>query len=142
MVPERDEDLELALSLHRELNGLTRRSRQPSKNYDAALENLKKKRGTDDRTTTTSSGSGSKRKSGGAGRDVESKRMKQLKPLRDSSSEGKRPLDSPRPTVPMNPCSISLRVVLGDWPGHCVYSVISWYAVFCFSTLACFLIFA
>ena len=89
MGPDRDEDLELALSLHRELNGLTRRSRQPSRNYESALQNLKKRREEDGKPSTTSSGSGSKRRS--AGREEDSKdaqRLKKLKSLRLSSSEG------------------------------------------------------
>jgi hypothetical protein len=90
-----DEDLELALSLHRELNGLTRRrSRQPSRsNYESALLNIKKRRHHEDKPSTTSSGSGSKRRSGGSGREEESKdphRLKKLKPLGESSSDGER----------------------------------------------------
>ena len=94
MGPDEDLSLQLALSLHRELNGLTRRSRQPSRSsYESALLNLKKRRHPEEKPSTTSSGgSGSKRRSAGSGRgEEESKdphRLKQLKSLGDTSSDG------------------------------------------------------
>lgn len=54
-----DDDLELALSLHRELNGLTRRSRsQPKAAYEGALQKLKRKHHHQHSEAQTSSGSG------------------------------------------------------------------------------------
>lgn len=64
MVPEGDADLELALSLHRQLNGLTRRSRsQPQENYKKALQSLKKRHNREGEDRQTSSGGSGKRSS-------------------------------------------------------------------------------